>query len=99
MGHVHAPHVLEVRREGGWSDGQAWPPCTTVAVNREPDAQGHADRDDNDGGELVGFESFPGYAIFASAFDDQGSRGAVLARCVRTNANVVIVFPEPDPLD
>jgi hypothetical protein len=50
------------------------------------------------GTELVGFESFPNYDIFASAFDDQGTRGAVLARCTRTNAAVVIVFPEPDPM-
>ena len=47
-------------------------------------------------GELVGFESFPGFRLFASAFDDQGQRGAVLAQCMRTGRNAIIVFPEPD---
>ena len=71
-GHVRGGHVLEVRRESGWS-------CEA-------------------GADLVGFESCPGFELFASAFDDQGTTGAVLARCTRTGTPVVIVFPEPDPL-
>jgi hypothetical protein len=54
--------------------------------------------DGREGGALVGFLSFPGFRLFASAFDDQGQRGAVLARCERTQANALIVFPQLDPL-
>ena len=72
--------MLEVRREAGW---------LSEGDNNTPSKQ-------DDGTVLVGFESFPEYVIFASAFDDQGVQGAVLARHVRTNLNVFIVFPEPD---
>ena len=46
---------------------------------------------------LVGYESFPGYEIFAHAFDDEGEFGAVLARDLNAERNVVIVFPEHRP--
>lgn len=45
-------------------------------------------------GELIGYESFPGFRIFAHAFDDRGGYGAVLARDLKNDRNVVIVFRE-----
>lgn len=50
-------------------------------------------------GELIGYESFPGFRIFAHAFDDQGGYGAVLARDTRNERNVVIVFRELLPAE
>ncbi len=92
-------HLLQGALAGEWPAMPAPLTCLVDLVNRQLrhvlDVRHEYGCSD---AELVGFESFPNYDIFASAFDDQGTRGAVLARCTCTNAAVVIVFPEPDPM-